>query len=113
MTATRVNPAHYTYRVTWSSEDAEYAAQCLELPSVSWLAVTKEDALAGLERIVREAVNDMNESGEQVPTPFADHHYSGKFNVRIPESLHRRLATEAAEQGVSLNRLVSNRLATD
>jgi len=36
--------------------------------------------------------------------------YSGRFQVRIPPEVHRRLATEAAEQGVSLNRLVSSRL---
>ncbi len=31
--------------------------------------------------------------------------------VRVPREIHRKLALSAAEQGVSLNRLVSNRLA--
>ena len=107
----QVDPTHYTYRVSWSAEDAEYVAVCLELPSLSWLAGTPQDALNGLERVVAEAVTDMSEQGEPVPTPLADQRFSGRFNLRVPETLHRRLATEAAEQGVSLNRLISERLA--
>ena len=108
---TQIDPAHYTYRVTWSAEDDEYVASCLELPSLSWLAATPHDALSGLEQIVADAVADLRQAGEHVPVPLAEQHYSGRFNVRIPATLHRRLATEAAEEGISLNRLVSDRLA--
>ncbi|HEX4099488.1 MAG TPA: type II toxin-antitoxin system HicB family antitoxin [Pseudonocardiaceae bacterium] len=109
--ALQLDPAHYTYRVTWSAEDAEYLATCSELPSLSWLATTPEEALAGVKRVVTDAVSDMRASGEHVPQPLADRSYSGHFNVRVSESLHRRLVTEAAEEGVSLNRLISERLA--
>ena len=37
--------------------------------------------------------------------------YSGKFNVRIPKSLHAALASEAESEGVSLNQLVVAKLA--
>ena len=37
--------------------------------------------------------------------------YSGKFNVRLPKSLHQRLAIQAEEEGVSLNQLVLYKLA--
>ena len=37
--------------------------------------------------------------------------YSGKFNVRIPKSLHVALASEAEAEGVSLNQLVLAKLA--
>lgn len=110
-TLTRVDPAHYTYRVTWSAEDDEFVAICVELPSLSWLAATPQDALTGVEAAVCDAVADMQDNNEQVPVPLADRPYSGRFNIRVPESLHRRLATEAAEQGISLNRLISERLA--
>lgn len=109
--STRVDPAHYTYRVTWSAEDGEYVAVCLEFPSLSWLTDNPLDALAGIRTVVDEVVDDMYSEGEPVPEPLADRQYSGRFNVRVPESLHRRLATQAAEEGVSLNRLVSDRLA--
>jgi predicted HicB family RNase H-like nuclease len=106
-----VDPAHYTYRVTWSAEDAEFVAVCLELPSLSWLAASPGDALAGVVKVVAEVVADLCANDEPVPVPLADRPYSGRFNVRVPESLHRSLAVEAAEQGISLNRLVSDRLA--
>ena len=37
--------------------------------------------------------------------------YSGKFNVRVPRSLHASLASEAEAEGVSLNQLVVTKLA--
>ncbi|MDN4576361.1 toxin-antitoxin system HicB family antitoxin [Pandoraea cepalis] len=50
---------------------------------------------------------------ETVPEPLAEHRYSGEFRVRIPPTLHRALVIEAAELGVSLNRLASFKLAAN
>jgi predicted HicB family RNase H-like nuclease len=101
----------YTYRVTWSDEDGEHVGLCVEFPSLSWLAKTKEKALRGIGELVAETTADMRARGEAVPQPIATHGYSGAFKVRIPAALHRRLAMEAAEYAVSLNRLVSMKLA--
>lgn len=106
-----MNIKHYTYRVTWSPDDAEHVALCAEFPSLSWLAKTPEAALRGIQKVVADAVADMQASGEAVPEPLAEKHYSGEFRVRIPPQLHRALALTAAEQGVSLNRLASAKLA--
>lgn len=103
----------YTYRVTWSAEDREYVGLCAEFPSLSWLAATPEGALKGIRKVVADAVEDMRASGEEIPQPLADKHYSGQFRVRIPPAVHRSLAMEAAEQGISLNRLASAKLASD
>ncbi|MYG52492.1 MAG: type II toxin-antitoxin system HicB family antitoxin [Rhodospirillaceae bacterium] len=103
----------YTYRITWSAEDGEHVGLCAEFPSLSWLAPTPEKALSGVRRLVRDIVADMEETGEDPPEPLADKAYSGKFLVRLPPETHRALAIRAAEQGVSLNRLVSARLAGD
>lgn len=102
---------HYTYRVTWSAEDAEHVGLCVEFPSLSWLAPTPEKALAGIRRAVAEVVADMKAQGEPIPNALAEKHYSGEFRVRIPPEVHRALAMQAAEQGVSLNRLASAKLA--
>jgi len=101
----------YTYRVTWSAEDEEYVGLCAEFPSLSWLAGTPEDALQGIRQMVGEVVADMTVNNESVPEPLALRPYSGKFMVRIPPELHRQLAIEAAESGVSLNRLASAKLS--
>ncbi|PDP88105.1 hypothetical protein CQJ94_08230 [Glycomyces fuscus] len=47
--------------------------------------------------------------GEEPPRAIADRPYSGRFAVRVPPEPHRRLALEAAEQHVSLNRLAAAR----
>jgi predicted HicB family RNase H-like nuclease len=106
-----MNCKHYTYRVTWSPEDGEHVATCAEFPSLSWVAKTPEAALKGIQRVVVEVVTDMLASGETVPVALAEKHYSGEFRVRIPPLVHRNLALMAAEQGVSLNRLASAKLA--
>jgi predicted HicB family RNase H-like nuclease len=103
---------HYTYRVTWSAEDAEYVGLCVEFPSLSWLAATPEAALAGIRKLTKDVVRDMEAVGEQIPKPLAEKHYSGEFRVRIPPQVHRSLALQAAEQGVSLNRLASAKLSS-
>ncbi len=106
-----MNIKHYTYRVTWSTEDGEHVALCAEFPLLSWLAKTPEAALKGIQKVVADVVTDMQASGEAVPEALAEKHYSGEFRVRIPPQLHRSLALTAAEQGVSLNRLASAKLA--
>jgi predicted HicB family RNase H-like nuclease len=101
----------YTYRVTWSPEDKEYVGLCTEFPSLSWLAASPESALQGVRKVVADVVVDMKKRREPLPEPVASRRYSGKFLVRVPPEIHRRLATEAAEAGVSLNRLASAKLA--
>ena len=101
----------YTYRVTWSEEDGEFVGLCAEFPKLSWLATGPEEALKGIRAVVKDCIEDMVESGEDVPKPIAIRKYSGKFMVRIPPEVHRHLAVEAAESGVSLNRIASAKLA--
>jgi len=101
----------YTYRVTWSEEDNEYVGLCAEFPSLSWLAKNPEAALKGIRKLVKDVVKDLRNQGESVPEPIASRHYSGKFIVRVPPQVHRKLAIQAAEAGVSLNRLASSKLS--
>ena len=103
---------HYTYRVTWSGEDKEYVGLCAEFSSLSWLSKTPEGALKGIRKVVADVVSDLKKSGEAIPEPIAHRHYSGKFMVRVPPEAHRKLATQAAEAGVSLNRLASTKLSS-
>ena len=101
----------YTYRVTWSEEYEEFVGLCAEFPKLSWLTAGPEEALKGIRSVVKDCVEDMSGNGEDIPRPIATRKYSGKFMVRVPPEVHRHLATEAAENGVSLNRLASAKLA--
>ena len=101
----------YTYRVTWSEEDREYVGLCAEFPGLSWLDGDPERALAGIRRIVRSSITDMKKHDEPIPEPISARRFSGKFVVRVPPETHRMLALQAAESGVSLNRLVASKLS--
>ena len=101
----------YTYRVTWSEEDGEYLGLCAEFPSLSWLADTQEAALAGIRDTVKQVIQDMRSTGEPIPQPLSTRRYSGKFTVRVPPDVHRKLQIQAAESNVSVNRLVSAKLS--
>ncbi len=100
----------YAYRVIWSANDDEYLGLCAEFPSLSWLAGTPEAALKGIRRVVAEGIKIMEADGESIPVPLSNRKYSGKFSVRIPPEIHRHLAIQAAEEGVSLNRFISAKL---
>ena len=106
-----INHKHYAYRVVWSVEDEEFVGLCTEFPSLSYLDEDHLKALEGIVDLVKDIVTDMEASGEKIPTPISEKSYSGKFQVRITPERHRMLAIEAAEQDVSLNRLISDKLA--
>lgn len=95
----------------WSEQDAEFVGLCAEFPGLSWLAAAPEEALKGIRSMVKDCIEDMQGNGEPIPKPIATRQYSGKFMVRVPPEVHRHLAIEAAESGVSLNRIASAKLA--
>ena len=100
----------YTYRVTWSEEDQEYVGLCAEFPSLSWLEETQIAALSGIQSLVLETVQEMQNDNEEIPEPFSTRDYSGKVLLRITPATHRLLVIQAAESGVSLNRYIASRL---
>ena len=102
---------HYTYQVSWSPEDAEFVGTVAEFPSLSWLDTDEHAAFAGIRRLVDKVVAQLLAEGSTPPQALADRTYSGKFVVRLTPARHRSLAIEAALAGVSMNRLVSDKLA--
>jgi len=61
-----------------------------------------------------EESRDIDQLIDSLPEPPVGpqrREYSGKFNVRLPKSLHAALANEAEAEGVSLNQLVVAKLA--
>jgi hypothetical protein len=105
------NVEKYTYRVIWSEEDGEHVGLCAEFPGLSHLAPSAPEALNGIVSLVAGVVKGMVKDKETPPEPLTLRQYKGHIAVRIPPDQHRELAVEAAEQGVSLNRLISRKLA--
>ncbi len=61
--------------------------------------------------MVKKVVANLSRRNDPVPEPISTRPFSGKFMVRVPPEVHRALAIQAAESGVSINRLVSSKLA--
>ena len=51
------------------------------------------------------------EEGMDIPLPRSEEEYSGKFFIRAPKSLHRKLVRMARREGVSLNQFLVATLA--
>ena len=103
---------HYSAIVRWSEEDGEFVATIPELPGISGLGATQEEAITEARAAADLAIQVMRAQGHAVPEPEPLHDYSGQFRVRIPRTLHRRLAEAAMLEGVSLNMLVVDVLSS-
>jgi predicted HicB family RNase H-like nuclease len=64
-----------------------------------------------MREVVEGVIEDMRRAGEEIPQPISNRRFSGKFMVRVPPDVHRNLAIQAAEAGVSLNRLAGSKLS--
>ncbi len=76
------------------------------------VALDETITLTGFLRIanINEArqlwIETAYEAGDDIPLPSTDETYSGKLLLRMPKSLHRRLAEEAEGENVSLNQYI-------
>lgn len=99
----------YTFQVQ-KTEDG-YWANVLELDGCHTSADTVEEAYKELEEVLKAHLEIKLEHGDPIPEPVPEEGYSGKFIVRVPKSLHKRLATLAEKEGVSLNQYVMHKLS--
>jgi len=83
-----------------------YFVQIVDLPGCYSQGETVEEAMEMIEDARKLWMESMYEDGNEIPLPSNQTQYSGKFNVRVPASLHRELARLAVKEGVSLNQYV-------
>src|SRR4030067_2471924 len=82
-----------------------------ELPGCMTDTDTREEALREIDQIKREWLEIALEEGLSIPEPRLDEEHSGKFNLRVPKTLHRKLVEAAELDGVSLNTFFTSALA--
>ena len=102
---------NYTYRAQWSMESGDYVGICLEFPLEEAHAPTALEAMAKITERVAVILEEYERDDADPPPSLTDRHYSGNFLVRTSSMLHARLMVESAEQGVSLNHWVVQKLA--
>jgi predicted RNase H-like HicB family nuclease len=101
---------HYLYSVGWSEQDEAFVARVAEFPSLAAHGETQEEALREIKSAVEFVLNDLRENDESAPEPFGKRTFSGRLVLRMPEYMHRQLALEAMQQGISLNQLLNLKL---
>ena len=88
-----------------------YFATVQELDGCMSDGATVEEAYANIKEAMEGWIEMTLDAGLPVPVPIDADKYSGKFVVRLPRSLHRRLAAEAERERVSLNQYAVYKLS--
>ena len=102
---------NYSITLMWSDEDDCYIATIPELPGLSSHGETTEEALEQAKLAAEGYIEILAEDGDPIPEPLKVKNYSGNLRVRLPKSLHERLAKEAGREDISLNSLVIHLLS--
>lgn len=92
-------------------EGGDWLAHFVELPNVSAFGDSPEQALQELGMAWEGVKKSYRKHGEPIPAATSEGEYSGHLTIRIEKPLHRALAIEAAQTGVSLNAVVARKLA--
>lgn len=100
----------YSFMV-WADPDGGYVITYPDLPGCITQADTLDEIVPMAEDARRSWIEIAYEEGVDIPMPSYRAEYSGKFNLRLPRSLHRMLAESAGAEGVSLNQYVVSLLA--
>ena len=99
----------YSIQISWSDEDECFIAISDELPNLSAFGDTYDEVLHEIQEAMSGYLEVLGH--EAKPKPLTLESYSGQFRVRLPRSLHRRLAGVAKREGVSLNTQIIKHLS--
>ncbi|MGD9902838.1 MAG: toxin-antitoxin system HicB family antitoxin [Vicinamibacterales bacterium] len=94
----------------WSDEDACYVVTMPAWQNTRTHGATIEEAVRNAREVLTLLIESARRHREPVPAP--ERRYSGNLRLRLPVSLHGRLAREAEREGVSLNQWIVSRLAS-
>ena len=88
-----------------AAKEGGYVGYVPELKGCVTQAETKTELVEMLEDAKKCWLEGALEDGFKIPEPVSGEDFSGRFNLRIPKSLHRSLAMSARREGVSLNQM--------
>jgi antitoxin HicB len=88
-----------------------FVAEIEDLPGCLAQGETLEETYNEIDIARKLWLETTHDDGQFIPLPRDDREYSGKFIVRVPKSLHRKLDLLAAKEGTSLNQYVVSELS--
>ena len=98
----------YPFNIEWSDEDQEYIATCPAFPGLSAFGETEEKALKEGKTALAGFIKSYKANNMALPEPKMHETVSGKFQLRLPKSLHRLAVGLAHLEGVSLNSYIAD-----
>ncbi len=101
----------YLINIFWSEEDQIYMAEAPELEGCITHGNSPEEAVRKAGEAIKSWIQAAKKLKHPLPQPVTKRRVSGKFNVRIPKTLHKSLIVKSAQEGVSLNHLVTTLLS--
>ncbi len=104
-------PYNYVIKHIVDESGSYYFGKILELDGCQSDGETIDELYENLKEALEIYIETKLEGGFNIPKPSETDKYSGKFNVRLPKSLHEKLAIEADSEGISLNQYVMYKLA--
>ncbi len=84
-------------------EEGGYAVACPELPGCLSCGETIEECIESIQDAKMAWITASLEDGDEIPEPSNKDAYSGQFKIRMPKSLHKKLAEHSKEEGISMN----------
>ncbi len=104
-------PYNYLIQPVLDESENYYYGKVLELDGCQSTGENFEETYSNLLEAMKGWLEVKLEYNDPIPEPLVDESYSGKFVVRIPKSLHRKLAIEAEQEGISLNQYAMYKLS--
>ena len=104
-------PYNYVIKPIQDESGSYFHASVLELEGCQSTGETFQSAYDGLMEAMEGWIETKLENGFNIPLPIDNDKFSGKFVVRLPKSLHARLAAQAEKEGVSLNQYTLYKLS--
>lgn len=99
--------ARFPRLIEWSEEDGCFVGSAPPLVGQCCHGKTEADVATQLATIVDDLVQDVLDGNMPAPKGESGKTYSGKFVVRIPTALHKKIALKAQARGESLNQYVA------
>ena len=93
----------YKLEIVPDIDEGGFVARYPELPGCITVGDTLEAVVKNLNDAKIEWITAALEDGNTIPEPLTYDDYSGQFKLRLPKSLHKLLADQSKEEGVSMN----------
>ena len=104
-------PYHIVIQHISDESGSYYLTTVREFDGCMCRGTSYAEAFEKIQAEMEEWIEAKLTDGATVPEPINERQFSGKFNVRVPKTLHASLAMEAEKEGVSLNQYINFRLS--